>query len=123
MELSALVVEGDANVRNVHKDLLRLVGNCTTVNSGLQAVILHRMGKRFDVILMDMDLPQLEGIRATNELRVMGVRSLILGMSRSCSKEEVRSRERIMVEDAIDVHYTKPLTAEQLEEALEMLDS
>ncbi|KAL2344931.1 hypothetical protein Fmac_006216 [Flemingia macrophylla] len=116
-EFNALVVEQNVDVRLAHKELLRLAGirTCDTAGNGQEAVNLHLSGKRFDLILMDMDMPDDDGFVTINKLRSMNVRSLIVSVSGPCSQDIV---QRLLKEMPIDGHCTKPLTVQMLEVVL-----
>ncbi|KAL2344932.1 hypothetical protein Fmac_006217 [Flemingia macrophylla] len=117
-EFSALVVEKDVIDRIMHKDILTFVGakNCDTLGNGLEAIALHLTGKRYDLILMDLDLPDDDGYTTIEELRAMGVQSVIISVSGPCRREIF---PRLFKYLPIDGHYIKPMTVEMLRQALE----
>lgn len=65
-QLTALVVDDDIVVRMVHQKMLSKVGvKNQVVESGKEAIDIHKSGQNFDLILMDMDLPIMNGIEVT----------------------------------------------------------
>ncbi|KZV58276.1 hypothetical protein F511_01127 [Dorcoceras hygrometricum] len=87
--IRALVVDDDSLIRKVHMRLLRNLGlNTEAVENGIEAVDLCQSGKRFDLVLMDMEMPIMDGPTATKELRAMGVTSMIVGVTSSSLESE-----------------------------------
>ncbi|XP_039043780.1 two-component response regulator 24-like [Hibiscus syriacus] len=89
-KMTALVVDDNMVNRTIHHRLLDNLGieNEAVVN-GTEAVDIHCSGKTFDLILMDMDMPVMNGIEATRRLREMGIRSMIAGVSTQSMEREV----------------------------------
>ncbi|XP_054800945.1 two-component response regulator 24-like [Prosopis cineraria] len=115
-ELTALVVDDQEMLRKIHETMLNRVGvrNVEAVNNGKEAVDIHRAGRSFDLILMDLDMPVMSGVEATRELRAMRVRSKIAGVSTRI--DEARVQE--FMEAGIDVFIDKPLTSDKLSSLL-----
>lgn len=65
-QLTALVVDDDIMVRMIHRKMLNSVGvNNQVVENGKEAIDLHHSGQSFDLILMDKDMPIMNGIEVT----------------------------------------------------------
>ncbi|XP_028765597.1 two-component response regulator 24-like [Neltuma alba] len=111
-ELRALVVDDQEMLRRIHERMLNSVGvtNVETVENGQEAINIHRAGRSFDLILMDLDMPIMNGIEATRGLRAMGIRSKIAGVS--ARSEEARLEE--FMKAGIDLFLHKPLTSPDL---------
>lgn len=62
-KITALVVDDNMVIRAIHHRLLKDLGieNQVAVN-GKEAVDVHSSGQYFDLILMDMDMPVMNGI-------------------------------------------------------------
>ncbi|KAI6694492.1 hypothetical protein NL676_022202 [Syzygium grande] len=95
----------------IHHQLLNILRiENHVVGNGKEAVEIHSSGKKFDLILMDRDMPVLNGIEATRKLQDMGIRSTITGVSsHSLSKERQE-----FIEAGLDDYQEKPLTAAKL---------
>ncbi|KAI4332302.1 hypothetical protein L6164_017224 [Bauhinia variegata] len=102
-KISALVVEDDNITRLMHRKILeRLNMEAKAVANGKAAVDLYHAGSYFDVIFMDKEMPIMDGAQATQELRAMGVKSMIVGVT---SLADVSERNKFMASDGI---YTRP---------------
>ena len=79
---SVLLVEDNLINQEVACELLEIVGLVVeTANNGQQAVELMR-SRRFDVVLMDVQMPVMDGLAATREIRRMeGGRTPIVAMT------------------------------------------
>ncbi|XP_014495691.1 two-component response regulator ARR22 isoform X2 [Vigna radiata var. radiata] len=121
-QLKALVVDDDRVNRMTHQALLKKVGveNLASVENGKKAVELYCNGESFDLILMDKDMPVMNGIEATKQLRSMGIRDMIVGVSSSS-----RGAENVQqfMEAGLDEYYTKPLTVDTLKAILDKIKS
>ncbi|KAJ4849158.1 Two-component response regulator 24 [Turnera subulata] len=110
-KITALVVDDDTTIRVIHQRLLKNLGIENQVaKNGQEAVDIHSSGKYFDLIIMDMDMPILNGIEATKKLRAMGIHSMIAGVSSRSMEEEVQE----FMEAGLDDYQEKPLTTAKL---------
>ncbi|KAK4573339.1 hypothetical protein RGQ29_031343 [Quercus rubra] len=108
-KITALVVDDDTINQMFHHRLLDNLGiRNQVVRNGKEAIDVHCSGKNFDLILMDMEMPVMNGIEATRKLRAMGIRSMIAGVSTN-----TREREKFM-EAGLDDYQEKPLTTSKL---------
>ncbi|KAM7254206.1 hypothetical protein ACFE04_031888 [Oxalis oulophora] len=118
-KLTALIVDDDRLVRMISKATLKRSGvqEVEVAEDGQKAIDLHLEGKFFDVIIMDKDMPFKNGVEATLELRKMGVKAAIVGVTAaSCEKERQAFKEA-----GLDYIYEKPLTKEMVATALAKL--
>ncbi|EEF40430.1 sensory transduction histidine kinase bacterial, putative [Ricinus communis] len=108
---SALIVDDDRVLRRIHKKILTGQGvvEIQEAGDGQEAVELHRAGASFDLILMDLHMPIMDGCQATKELRDMGINCTILGVS-TCYEEEHKK----FMESGIDDCISKPLSLNKL---------
>lgn len=79
----ALVVDDSPATRKLHTIMLEKLGfNVESVNNGLQALNASAISP-FDLILMDCEMPVMNGPVAAAALRGMGIDSTIIGISSS----------------------------------------
>ncbi|MBP7062806.1 ATP-binding protein [Ferrovibrio sp.] len=70
--LNILVAEDNATNQMVTRLLLEGGGHhCTIVNNGIEAVQAVRSG-RFDLVLMDVEMPEMDGPTAARQIRALG---------------------------------------------------
>lgn len=78
---------------------------------GLQKATAHS----YDMILMDMQMPRLDGLQTTKELRRMGYRKPIITLSANTSKEDMEKCQQAGMNDFLE----KPVTLEKLVEMMQ----
>ncbi|KAK3415273.1 hypothetical protein EUGRSUZ_H00822, partial [Eucalyptus grandis] len=109
--VTALVVDDNKVSQMIHHQLLNVLGIVNhVVGNGKEAVEIHSSGKKFDLVLMDRDMPVMNGIEATKKLRDMGVKSTIAGVSSHSLSEERQE----FIEAGLDDYHEKPLTIAKL---------
>ena len=110
-----LVAEDNAINREVAVELLSSVGLTVEVaEDGLQAVDKALSGA-FDLVLMDMQMPQLDGLDATRRLRAAGQAQLpIVAMTANAFGED----RAACVAAGMNDHLAKPVDPERLYAAL-----
>jgi len=97
--LNILVVDDAKLNRKLLSRLLRNHGNvCDEAENGRIAVDrvieVKKKGVRFDAILMDYEMPEMNGAEAARELRAMGCDSFIIGITGSLFSEDVANFKR-----------------------------
>ncbi|GLU03778.1 hypothetical protein SLE2022_209600 [Rubroshorea leprosula] len=116
---TALVVDDNTVNQRIHRKLLDNLGiQSETVANGKEAVDVHISGKNFDLILMDLEMPIMNGIEATRKLREMGIRSMIAGVSTRSLEEEKQE----FMKAGLDDFQEKPLTVAKLVSILHKLN-
>jgi CheY-like chemotaxis protein len=105
-----LLAEDNAINREVAEELLRGVGLVVeSAEDGAQALEMA-LASRFDLVLMDMQMPRLDGIAATRALRARGVGVPVIAMTANALGED---RDACLAAGMND-HVAKPVDARLL---------
>ncbi len=115
--LRVLLAEDNHVNRTIGLKFLRRLGiEAVVATDGVEVIAAVRDAGPFDVILMDCQMPNVDGYEATRRVRAMESdrRTRIVALTASALDEDVRkSREARM-----DAHVSKPYKLEELREAL-----
>jgi PAS domain S-box-containing protein len=108
--VEVLLVEDTPDNQNLVKILLANVGASVSIaNNGVEGVDRALRG-HFDVVLMDIQMPKMDGITATRKLRSLGYRPPILALTAHALKEE----QARSLEAGCNDHLTKPINRWEL---------
>ena len=109
-----LVVDDNATNREVCSRLLQRLGVHTdTANDGSDA-LLAIAAKRYDLVLMDMQMPKLDGLAATRTLRQRGLTLPVVGLTANAYDSD----RNACLAAGMDEHMAKPVTRQKLTELL-----
>ena len=92
----------------------------TTVSSGQESLDMLASGNPhdFDIILMDVQMPGIDGYETTRRIRAMGRADLehipIVAVTANAFDED----KRMALESGMDAHMTKPLNVNEIERVL-----
>ncbi len=124
-------------VGNVRGDLAVLLVEDNVVNTKLMLRMLGALGysadhaadgeaclqlcerRRYDLVLMDVQLPGMDGIAATSRLRELGCEARVIALTAHAMQED---RERCLAA-GMDDYLTKPIQMERLREAVESVSA
>lgn len=118
--LRVLVADDDAMNRLVAVETLRVLGaEAETADSGLQALEAIN-DRRFDLLLMDVHMPDMSGIEATMRIRqaeasANAPRLPIVAVTASATAKDLQS----CLDAGMDGVLTKPYKIEQLQSVLD----
>ncbi|WP_420009498.1 PAS domain S-box protein [Xanthomonas sacchari] len=116
--LRVLVVEDNALNRQVAEELLCAEGaQVALAEDGLSGVqCVRESGQVFDVVVMDMQMPRVDGLEATRRIRADArfARLPILAMTANAAQDDVDA----CLAAGMDAHIGKPIDLEQMVEAL-----
>jgi len=117
VRLNVLLVEDNAVNRKVALTLLDRWGHRVTVaHNGREAVELGG-AQNFDVILMDMLMPEMDGLEATRRIRERGDAVPIVAMTANATEED---RQRCL-DAGMNDFVSKPMVADDLRAALQSI--
>jgi CheY-like chemotaxis protein/HPt (histidine-containing phosphotransfer) domain-containing protein len=109
-----LAEDNDVN-RTVFQRMIKLLGvECDGVADGSAAVDAVLGDGRYDVVLMDLQMPVTDGLEATRRIRAAGNTTPILALTATALQGD---RERCLTA-GMDGHLNKPITLPELREAL-----
>ena len=119
--LSVLLVEDNLINQRVAVRILEKTGHqVSTVNNGVEA--LERLEKRrFDVILMDLQMPVMDGLEATRRIRQKeaadGTRTPIIAMTANAMQGD----REVCLAAGMDDYIAKPVNASELSDKLGLI--
>jgi CheY-like chemotaxis protein len=114
--MRVLVAEDNLINQMIAEEILATVGiEVTVVNNGLEALEILR-DQAFDLVLMDIQMPEMDGLTATARIRTDGryAGMPILAMTANSLPEHREESLRSGMND----HLTKPINPQELFEAL-----
>ncbi|KAF2670735.1 response regulator [Microthyrium microscopicum] len=111
-----LLVEDDQTCRRIGSKFL-LAFNChvTAAHDGLQAVEKHRENKQYDLVLMDIIMPNLDGCSAAHFIRQHDQTTPIIAMTSNIRSDDIAAYYNHGMNDILP----KPFTKEGLLQVLE----
>ncbi|TDT89539.1 signal transduction histidine kinase [Azorhizobium sp. AG788] len=115
--LKVLLVEDNEVNRQVALGLLERAGHaCAVAETGPEA-IGRVAAEMFDVVLMDIQMPGMDGLEATRRIRAAGQSLPIIALTANAMPEDVARS----LAAGMNGHLAKPVRPEQLEAALARL--
>ena len=118
--LDVLLVEDNAINQKLAVTLLERWGHQVTVAGNGQVAVEKVSQHHYDVVLMDMMMPVMNGIDATREIRkgeAPGRRLPIIAMTANAMESDRES----CIEAGMDDYISKPIRAQELQEMLQRL--
>lgn len=117
--LKILIVDDNIDAANSLAMLLQYVGHQTaTVYRGADALDLIKH-QAFDVILLDIGLPDIDGYRVAESIRINDSRQIIIAVSGYGQAEDINKAKASGFTD----HLTKPVSLEDLERKLSTINN
>ncbi len=108
-----LLVDDNATNRKVASQILMKAGcEVLMASSGQEAINVLQKDSNFDLVLMDIQMPEMDGMETTRRLKVLNLASLppIVAMTAYAMKED---RERFLAA-GMDDYLAKPIRAQQI---------
>lgn len=109
-----LLVEDDANVANVLAETFQADGHQTTVKHTGEAALAYLEGARPDAVILDIVLPNMNGIEVLRAIRATDPVLPVIIVSGHGTREQLAEAERLGVTDVIGKpsilnHFTEAL--------------
>jgi two-component system sensor histidine kinase/response regulator len=118
--LFVLLAEDNAVNQKLATRLLQKRGHHVTVAANGREALLAREKRSYDLVLMDVQMPELDGLEATIQLRErekgMGRHQAVIAMTALVMKGD---RERC-IEAGMDGYLSKPIRPQELDEVLDI---
>jgi signal transduction histidine kinase/CheY-like chemotaxis protein len=109
-----LVAEDNMINQKVAKTIFKNLGyEIEIASNGVEAIDMT-LKNRYDIIFMDMMMPEKDGIQATRELRLKGYKNPIIAMTANASKEGKTKA----ISFGMDGYITKPTKMEAIKKVL-----
>jgi len=108
-----IVDDNKINLLVAKKMVKKFGANVTTAENGLDAIQLVKVNE-YDMVLMDIQMPGLDGYETTIELRKMNFLNPILALSANAYKADILKSQSSGMND----HIQKPYTEQQLFEGI-----
>ncbi|KAJ3671506.1 hypothetical protein LUZ60_007585 [Juncus effusus] len=109
-----LVEDMEINRALVRRLVKELNVGLEEAKNGKEAVDLIQKGRIYDLILMDKEMPIMDGHEATRKLRLLGVTTPIVALS----SNSLQSDQDLFIQGGADEFQPKPLSREKLEQIL-----
>lgn len=117
--LSVLIAEDDAICQKIMLSMLRKLGyHADVVSNGLE--VLQALERHYDVVLMDIGMPEMDGIQATEYIRRYwpAIEQPRIIAVTAYGRSNVRE---ICLDAGMDDFLSKPVQVEELKSALEFV--
>jgi CheY-like chemotaxis protein/HPt (histidine-containing phosphotransfer) domain-containing protein len=108
-----LLVDDNATNRKVASQILMKAGcEVLMASSGQEAISILQKDANFDLVLMDIQMPEMDGMETTRRLKALNLAALppIVAMTAYAMKED---RERFLAA-GMDDYLAKPIRAQQI---------
>jgi signal transduction histidine kinase/CheY-like chemotaxis protein len=110
-----LVAEDTPTNQMLIKLLLEKLGLEVTITENGRETVKTALQEHFDLIFMDMHMPEMSGYEATRELRQKGMHDPIIALTASAMKGD----EQKCLDAGCDAYLSKPINRDKLLEAIQ----
>jgi CheY-like chemotaxis protein len=114
-----LLAEDNVVNQKIGQRILQKLGCRVDVAHNGRLAVSAAEKAHYDVILMDLQMPEIDGLQATRELRLRGVRTPIVALTASVLDETRRACEAA----GMDAFITKPIRVDEISSILKRFRS
>ncbi len=116
LPLRILMAEDNLVNQKVAMSMLKRLGyRADVANNGLE-VLQALQEKPYDVVLMDIQMPEMDGLEATRRIRDSGMNTRIIAMT----AHALEGDRAECLQAGMNEYITKPINMEELRKALEV---
>lgn len=108
-DIRIMIVEDDKLVRNLIVSTLKVNGYKYLIATTGKAAIMETMSHRPDILLVDLGLPDLDGLEVIRNIRSWSMCPIIVISARSEDKDKIEA-----LDAGADDYLTKPFSVEEL---------
>lgn len=109
-----LLVEDNEINQEIGRQILQLLGlQVSLASTGVEA-LAELAAQEFDAVLMDLQMPEMDGLTATRKARILGHGLPIIAMTANA----LRSDREVCLASGMDDYLTKPINPARLAEVL-----
>lgn len=112
--VEVLIVEDNVVNAKILQRLVEVTGGCAVIAESGQDALSQLQTRTFDIILMDVQMPVMDGITATRWIRRRGIETPIVAVTAN-SDAQVRKR---CIEVGMNEFFVKPLRRADIEQIL-----
>lgn len=116
-----LLVDDDAMIRQLGKRFLQLLGCAADEAVDGVGAIAKMNAEKYDLVLMDIDMPQLDGASATSLIRTFDATTPIISVTSSTKPTEIMGYLSSGMNDIVEKPFTKEALLEMLKKHLSHL--
>lgn len=112
--MRVLIVDDNAMNVEFFQDTLEAAGHTTVVEHNGRAGRDRALAETFDLVLLDIQMPELDGAAVCRELRESGVATPILALTAAAMPDQVARGKAA----GFDEYLTKPISPKALRDAV-----
>jgi len=114
-KLKVLIVDDNAINLLVARKMVQKFGmEVTTTDRGKEAINLLSKGGQFDLVLMDIQMPELDGLETARQLRQLPYTNPIIAVSANAYSQDIQNS----LDAGMNYHLQKPFTEKELFEVI-----
>jgi two-component system, chemotaxis family, chemotaxis protein CheY len=128
--MKILIADDDFYCRQLMRAYLSPLGECNAATNGAEAVAAfvegHNEGKPYDLICLDIMMPEVDGMEALKRIRDIEEREMLISRQNRCAIAMVTALEDMKTimasfHSLCDAYVMKPIEQQQLLEQIRLL--